>query len=106
MPDSYYAAACQTDFPCPATRSEIAERTSRMCSLAEQTIVGYEPFNDVRLLAFPEFAHAAPIYDSVAKLRDRLAVPLPMAMASIRYWATAAVMRRAASWRLFSDPTM
>lgn len=77
MPVSYYAAACQTDFACPATRSEIAERTSRMCSLAEQTIVGYEPFHDVRLLAFPEFAHAAPIYDSVKKLRDRLAVPLP-----------------------------
>jgi formamidase len=73
----YYAAACQTDFDCPASRDEIAERTSRMCAIAEQTIVGYEPFHDVRLLAFPEFAHAAPIYDSVAKLRDRLAVPLP-----------------------------
>jgi formamidase len=73
----YYAAACQTDFPCPASREEIAERTSRMCTIAEQTIVGYEPFHDVRLLVFPEFAHAAPIYDSVAKLRDRLAVPLP-----------------------------
>ena len=77
MSTPYYAAACQTDFACPATRDEIGERTSRMCTLAEQTIVGYEPFHDVRLLAFPEFAHAAPIYDSVAKLRDRLAVPLP-----------------------------
>jgi len=73
----YYAATCQTDFACPASRDEIAQRTSRMCNIAEQTIVGYEPFHDVRLLAFPEFAHAAPIYDSVAKLRDRLAVPLP-----------------------------
>jgi hypothetical protein len=77
MSTPYYAAACQTDFACPATRDEIGERTARMCTLAEQTIVGYEPFHDVRLLAFPEFAHAAPIYDSVAKLRDRLAVPLP-----------------------------
>jgi formamidase len=77
MPTPYYAAACQTDFACPATRDDIGERTSRMCTLAEQTIVGYEPFHEVRLLAFPEFAHAAPIYDSVAKLRDRLAVPLP-----------------------------
>jgi predicted amidohydrolase len=77
MPVSYYAAACQTDFACPASRDGIDERTSRMCAIAEQTIVGYEPFHDVRLLAFPEFAHAAPIYDSVAKLRDRLAVPLP-----------------------------
>ncbi len=48
-----------------------------MCDIAEYTITGYEPFFDVRLLAFPEFAHAAPIYDSVAKLRDRLGVELP-----------------------------
>ena len=65
----YAAAACQTDFPCPTERSEIAQRTARMCQLAEQTIVGYEPFHDVRLLVFPEFAHAAPVYDSLAKLR-------------------------------------
>ncbi len=73
----YYAAACQTAFECPADRSAIAERTARMCDIAEQTITGYEPFFDVRLLAFPEFAHAAPIYDSVRKLRERLAVPVP-----------------------------
>ena len=73
----YYAAACQTAFDCPKDRSEIAERTKRMCDIAEYTITGYEPFFDVRLLAFPEFAHAAPIYDSVAKLRDRLCVELP-----------------------------
>ena len=77
MTSLYYAAACQTDFACPSTRDEIAERTSRMCKMAENTIIGYEPFHDVRLLVFPEFAHAAPIYDSVAKLRKRLAVPLP-----------------------------
>jgi len=73
----YYAAACQTAFDCPATRAEIGERTRRMCEIVEHTIVGYEPFFDVRLLVFPEFAHAAPIYDTVAKLRDRLAVPIP-----------------------------
>jgi len=73
----YYAAACQTAFACPTTRDEIAARTKRMCEMAEQTITGYEPFFDVRLLAFPEFAHAAPIYDSVRKLRERLAVPVP-----------------------------
>jgi formamidase len=77
MTNLYYAAACQTAFDCPADRREIGERTKRMCDIAEQTIIGYEPFFDVRLLAFPEFAHAAPIYDSVAKLRDRLAVELP-----------------------------
>ncbi|MHC4953697.1 MAG: nitrilase-related carbon-nitrogen hydrolase [Planctomycetota bacterium] len=73
----YYAAACQTAFACPSTRDEIAARTKRMCTVAEQTITGYEPFFDVRLLAFPEFAHAAPIYESVDKLRDRIAVELP-----------------------------
>ena len=77
MTDLYYAACCQTDFPCPADRDEIADRTRRMCAMAEQTIVGYEPFHDVRLLVFPEFAHAAPIYDSVEVLTRRLAVPVP-----------------------------
>ena len=77
MTQLYYAAACQTAFDCPADRRDIAARTKRMCEIVEQTITGYEPFFDVRLLAFPEFAHAAPVYDSVAKLRDRLAVEVP-----------------------------
>jgi len=75
--DIYYAAACQTDFEAPADRSEIAARTKRMCEMAEQTITGYEPFFDVRLLAFPEFAHVVPVYQTVKELRKRLAVPVP-----------------------------
>jgi len=59
MTGPFYAAACQTDFPCPADRTDIAERTRRMCQMVEQAITGYEPFFDVRSLAFPEFAHAA-----------------------------------------------
>lgn len=77
MPDLYYAATCQTDFPCPLKREEIAARTGRMCAMVEQTITGYEPFFDVRLLVFPEFAHAAPAYDNVAALRENLALPVP-----------------------------
>ncbi len=77
MSRPYYAAACQTSFSCPARREEIGSRVKRMCEIVEHTIVGYEPFFDVRLLAFPEFAHAAPIYDTVEKLRNRLAVELP-----------------------------
>ncbi|MCK4340670.1 MAG: nitrilase [Phycisphaerae bacterium] len=77
MTTRYYSAACQTDFPCPESRDEIAARTKRMCEMIEQTITGYEPFFDVRLLVFPEFAHAAPIYDTVAKLREHLAVEIP-----------------------------
>jgi len=77
MPTVYYAAACQTAFDCPRSRDEIGERTGRMCEMAELAIGGYEPFHDVRLVVFPEFAHAAPIHDSVARLRDRLALPIP-----------------------------
>lgn len=73
----YYAAACQTDFPCPADRSEIAARTARQCQLVEQTLRGYAPFFDVRLFVFPEFSHAAPAYAAVEDLRRHLALPLP-----------------------------
>jgi predicted amidohydrolase len=45
--------------------------------MAERAVVGYEPFFDVRLLVFPEFAHAAPVYETVQELRDKLAVELP-----------------------------
>ncbi|MDP6479568.1 MAG: nitrilase-related carbon-nitrogen hydrolase [Phycisphaerales bacterium] len=73
----YYAAACQTAFDPPASRGEIAARTDRMLELAEQAIVGYEPFFDIRLLTFPEFAHAVPIHENVQRLREELAVEMP-----------------------------
>ncbi len=77
MSTLYYAAACQTDFPCAQDRREIPDRVRRMCEIIEQTVLGYEPFFDVRLLAFPEFAHTPPIYDTVKGLRQHLAVPVP-----------------------------
>ena len=77
MSKLFYAAACQTDFPAPRTRAEIPARVERMCEIVAQTVAGYEPFFDVRLLAFPEFAHAVPVYQSVAELRRKLAVPVP-----------------------------
>lgn len=77
MSTLYYAAACQTAFDCPRTRDEISQRVGRMTAMVEQTIAGYEPFFDVRLLVFPEFAHAAPVYESVQALREKLAVELP-----------------------------
>lgn len=77
MSTLYYAACCQTAFPCPRDREEIAHRASRMCTMVEEVVGGYEPFFDVRLLAFPEFAHAAPIYPDIAVLRARLALPVP-----------------------------
>lgn len=75
--ERYLAAACQTDMPNPKDAGEIKQRVTRMLHLIDYAVAGYEPFGDVRLIAFPEFAHAAPIYDSVDKLHRRLAVPIP-----------------------------
>jgi predicted amidohydrolase len=75
--ERYYAACCQLDSPNPADRGGIAERTSRMLQMIDHAVLGYEPFHDIRLVVFPEFAHAAPIYPSVAELIERLAVPIP-----------------------------
>ncbi|MGD8379420.1 MAG: nitrilase-related carbon-nitrogen hydrolase [Gammaproteobacteria bacterium] len=77
MTDRYHAAACQTDFPAPAHRREIAERTRRMCAMVDEAVIGYEPFFDVRLVVFPEFAHAVPIHSTVDRLISDLAVELP-----------------------------
>ncbi|MBC23939.1 MAG: nitrilase [Phycisphaerae bacterium] len=77
MSERYHAACCQTAFDCPTHRDQISERVQRMCSMAEQTIIGYEPFFDVRLLVFPEFSHAAPIHTTLKKLRQTLSVELP-----------------------------
>ena len=67
MSGLYYAAACQTAFETPKNRDEIGLRTSRMCEMVEQTVTGYEPFFDVRLFVFPEFAHTPPCYPDVAR---------------------------------------
>jgi predicted amidohydrolase len=73
----YLAAACQTDHPCPRDRNGIAANAARMVATIERTVAAYEPFGDVRLLAFPEFSHAAPVYETSAELWDRLALPIP-----------------------------
>jgi predicted amidohydrolase len=73
----YLAAACQTDFPNPADRGAIPERVRHMLGMIDGAVVGYRPFGDVKLVVFPEFAHAAPIYETVEELADRLAVPVP-----------------------------
>jgi predicted amidohydrolase len=73
----YLAAACQTDFANQPDRSGIAAHTSHMLAMIDRAVVGYRPFGDVRLVVFPEFAHAAPVYETVEELRDKLAVALP-----------------------------
>jgi len=73
----YYAAACQVDFPCPQSRQEIGERTNRMVEMIDMAVEGYSPFLPVRLVVFPEFAHAVPIYLTASELREKLAIPIP-----------------------------
>ena len=73
----YYAATCQTDHPNPTSREEMARNTGRMLLLMEQAVIGYRPFHDVKLVVFPEFAHAAPVYPTAEELLEKLAVPIP-----------------------------
>jgi predicted amidohydrolase len=73
----YYAAVCQTDLPNPRTRDGIGRQVDRMLAMIDRAVLGYAPFFPVRLVVFPEFGHAAPIYPTVEELFDRLAVPIP-----------------------------
>src|SRR5262249_37084346 len=73
----YYAACCQTDFPNPRSGAEIGGHVDTMIAMIARAVLGYEPFFPVKLVVFPEFAHAAPIYHTVDELIDRLAVPIP-----------------------------
>jgi len=73
----YYAATIQTDFPAPQSRQDISSRCDSMCKLIEQTVLGYEPFFDVRLFVLPEFGHQVPIYPEAKTLHDKLAIEIP-----------------------------
>ena len=73
----YAAAACQTDFANPLDRAAMRANTDRMLSMIDSAVAGSAPFIPVRLVVFPEFAHAAPVYATVAELREHLAVPIP-----------------------------
>jgi predicted amidohydrolase len=73
----YLAAACQTDLPNPRDRCGITGQVDHMLAMIERAVVGYEPFGSVKLVVFPEFGHAAPIYTTVEELLDHLAVPIP-----------------------------
>ncbi len=76
-PIRYAAAACQTDLSNPLVRPEMAANTTRMLSMIDSAVAGSAPFLPVRLIVFPEFAHAAPAYGTVAELARHLAVPIP-----------------------------
>lgn len=73
----YQAAAIQTDTPGPQERAQMSKNTARICSLIELAIEGYKPFLPVKLLVFPEFAHAAPVYPTLKQLREKLGIEIP-----------------------------
>jgi len=76
-PIRYSVAACQTDLPNPIERRQMRANTDRMLSMIDSAVAGAAPFLPVRLLVFPEFAHAAPVFATAAELLDKLAVPIP-----------------------------
>jgi predicted amidohydrolase len=77
QPIRYAAAACQTDLPNPLDRLAMRQNTDRMVAMIDAAVAGSAPFLPVRLVVFPEFAHAAPVFPTVAELLDKLALPIP-----------------------------
>src|SRR5262245_13037437 len=77
IPIRYSAAACQTDLTNPAHRSEMRANTDRMLSMIDSAVAGSAPFLPVKLIVFPEFAHAAPVYATPDELLSELALPIP-----------------------------
>jgi formamidase len=76
-PLRYAAACCQTDLGNPIDRPGMRANTDRMLSMIDSALAGSAPFLPVRLVVFPEFAHAAPVFPTVKELLDKLAVPIP-----------------------------
>ncbi len=73
----YGVAACQVDFPNPTNRRGIGPHVDRMLRMVDMAVEGYAPFMPVRLVVFPEFAHAAPVFPTARELYDKLAVEIP-----------------------------
>jgi predicted amidohydrolase len=53
------------------------QNTDRILSLIDSAAMGSAPFLPVRLVVFPEFAHAAPVFASAKELIEKLAVEIP-----------------------------
>jgi len=73
----YAAAACQVDQPNPVDRVAMRRNTDRIVSMIDSAVAGAAPFLPVKLVVFPEFAHAAPVFPTVEELREKLAVEIP-----------------------------
>jgi predicted amidohydrolase len=73
----YSVAACQTDLPNPVERRQMRANTDRILSMIDSAVAGSAPFLPVRLVVFPEFAHAAPVFPTVKELIEKLGVTIP-----------------------------
>jgi predicted amidohydrolase len=61
----------------PTERRGMRANTDRMLAMIDAAVAGSAPFLPVRLVVFPEFAHAAPVFPTVEELIDKLAIPIP-----------------------------
>ncbi|CAN5799952.1 carbon-nitrogen hydrolase family protein [soil metagenome] len=73
----YSAAACQTDQPNPVDRRGMRRNTDRILSMVDSAVAGSAPFLPVKLVVFPEFAHAAPVFPTAEELIEKLAIEIP-----------------------------
>jgi predicted amidohydrolase len=63
--------------PNPVDRRQMRANTDRILSIIDSAVEGAAPFLPVRLVVFPEFAHAAPVFPTVSELIAKLGVPIP-----------------------------
>jgi predicted amidohydrolase len=73
----YSAAAVQLDQRNPLNRQEMRRNTKRILELINLAVEGYRPFLPVRLIVFPEFGHAAPVYETRQQLTSKLGIEIP-----------------------------
>src|SRR5881394_3598068 len=73
----YSVACCQTDLPNPVERKAMRANTERMLSMIDSAVAGAAPFLPVRLVVFPEFAHSAPVFETIEELLSKLATEIP-----------------------------
>ena len=73
----YSAAACRPTWPTRSIARQMRGNTDRMLSMIDAAVAGSAPFLPVRLVVFPEFAHAAPVFPTVESCCEKLAVPIP-----------------------------
>src|SRR5262245_24153032 len=73
----YSAVAVQTDLPAPRYRSGYLAAVKQLLALIDRAVIGYDPFGPVKLIVFPEYVHAAPVYLTAGELAQHLALPIP-----------------------------